>query len=231
MTGKIAIIDHRFPLLAKEELAKHFELIELPSSLETYQGISAHPDIFFCKTKDALVYAPNTDNAIITKLKSSGILLIQGILSVGKKYPETSKYNAVVSSNYIIHNLNYTDDSILNSNTNLIQINVNQGYTRCNLIEINSNLFLTSDLGIHKVLLKRKLNTFYINPLKITLPGFKNGFFGGCCGLFENKLFVTGSLNSLSEEIELKKTLKKNNIELVELCKGPLFDCGSILIL
>jgi hypothetical protein len=231
MTGKIAIIDHRIPKLAKETLAKSFQLFELPNSLETYYSISSHPDIFFCKTNEGLIYAPNSDNKAITELKNKGITLIQGNSKIGSQYPDSAKYNATITQTHLIHNLIFTDKSIINSCNNLTQIKVEQGYTRCNLIEIDDNKFLTSDLGIYKTLQKSKVDSFFINPDKIILPGFKNGFFGGCCGFYENKLYVIGSLKSLSEEIELKKLLTKNKIELVELYKGPLIDGGSIIII
>ena len=227
----LSIIDHRIPEKAKESLSKYFELIELPSSTETYESISAHPDIFFCKTNDALIYAPNIDNNIINILEKKGVSLIKGKSSIGKKYPESAYYNALITENHLIHNIKFTDPSILGITAGLEQIKVNQGYTRCNLIGLSENLFLTSDLGIHQILLEQKLNSFFINPEKIHLSGFKNGFFGGCCGFYENRLFVLGSLKYITEQDELKKNLEKNNIEIVELFNGPLFDGGSIIII
>jgi hypothetical protein len=231
MLLKTAIIDSRIPIKAKEKLSKYFEQIELPTSLETYKSIAAHPDIFFCKINEALIHAPNTDEAVLSKLEKNGINLIKGKSKVGNKYPLSAKYNSVITNNYLIHNLDYTDESITSACSGLAQINVKQGYTRCNLIELTPNLFLTSDLGIQKALLERKLDSFYISSEKIILPGFKNGFFGGCCGIDNNQLFVIGSLNFINEGMMLKSQLQKNNIELIELYNGPLFDGGSILII
>ncbi|MBQ5688902.1 MAG: hypothetical protein IIV21_02970, partial [Bacteroidales bacterium] len=74
------------------------------------------------------------------------IKLTEGKKEVGKKYPETVPYNAVGIGNTLIHNLKHTDSTILSLYEN--HIHVNQGYTRCNLVALNENCFITSDEGI-----------------------------------------------------------------------------------
>ena len=136
------IADGRMPEEAKKNLKKLGDVLFLNPTDITYKSISAHPDIFFFQTKDGLVYAPNAPKRIIKELKKRKIKLIEGKKEVGKKYPETVPYNAVGIGDTLIHNLKHTDETILSLYEN--HIHVNQGYTRCNLVALNGNSFITS---------------------------------------------------------------------------------------
>ena len=140
------IADSRMPEEAKKNLKKLGDVLFLNPTETTYKSISAHPDIFFFQTKDGLIYAPNAPKRIIKELKKRKIKLTEGKKEVGKKYPETVPYNAVCIGDTLIHNLKHTDSTILSLYEN--HIHVNQGYTRCNLVALNENAFITSDEGI-----------------------------------------------------------------------------------
>ncbi len=140
------IADARMPEEAKKNLKKLGDVLFLNPTDITYKSISAHPDIFFFQTKDGLIYAPNAPKRIVKELKKRKIKLTEGKKEVGKKYPETVPYNAVGIGNTLIHNLKHTDPTILSLYEN--HIHVNQGYTRCNLVALNENAFITSDEAI-----------------------------------------------------------------------------------
>ena len=140
------IADARMPEEAKKNLKKLGDVLFLNPTEITYKSISAHPDIFFFQTKDGLIYAPNAPKKIVKELKKRKIKLTEGKKEVGKKYPETIPYNAVGIGDTLIHNLKHTDSTILSLYEN--HIHVNQGYTRCNLVALNENAFITSDEGI-----------------------------------------------------------------------------------
>ena len=238
------IADSRMPEEAKKNLKRLGNVLFINPTSMTYNSISSHPDIFFFQKDDALIYAPNAPKRIIKELKKRKIKLIEGKKEVGKKYPETVPYNAVGIGNLLIHNLKHTDETILSSYEN--HINVNQGYTRCNLLALNENAFITSDVGIfnavnrqqttdnslypHESLVETygRTSVLYIDPKQIKLEGQKNGFFPGCCGVWKNNLIVCGSTKNLKEKAELDKFLKDNNFNLIELYDGDLIDVGSI---
>ena len=140
------IADGRMPEEAKKNLKKLGDVFFLNPTETTYKSISAHPDIFFFQTKDGLIYAPNAPKRIIKELKKRKIKLTEGKKEVGKKYPETVPYNAVGIGDTLIHNIKHTDPTILSLYEN--HIHVNQGYTRCNLVALNENAFITSDEAI-----------------------------------------------------------------------------------
>ncbi|MBE6346886.1 MAG: radical SAM protein [Lentimicrobiaceae bacterium] len=227
------IADSRMPEEAKKNLKKLGNVLFINPTSVTYNSIASHPDIFFFQKDDALIYAPNAPKRIIKELKKLKIKLIEGKKEVGKKYPETVPYNAVGIGNLLIHNLKHTDETILSSYEN--HINVNQGYTRCNLLALNEKAFITSDLAISRQLSavnsqsqSSTVKVLYIDPKQIKLEGQRNGFFPGCCGVWKNNLIVCGSTKNLKEKTELDKFLKDNNFNLIELYDGELIDVGSI---
>lgn len=142
------IADSRMPEEAKKNLKKLGNVLFLNPTEITYNSISSHPDIFFFQKDNSLIYAPNAPKKIIKELRKRKVNLVEGKKEVGKKYPETVPYNAIGIGNLLIHNLKHTDSTILSLYEN--HIHVNQGYTRCNLLALNENAFITSDEGIYR---------------------------------------------------------------------------------
>lgn len=225
----IILVDKRIPEPAFKALRKYGKIIPFETSGITYSAISGHPDIFFCQTNETLVVAPNTPNNIKAQLTKHGIHFLEGRNHIGKAYPFTAQYNAVITEKYLIHNPKYTDPVILSNCGQLEAIEVNQAYARCNLVALNGDGFITSDTGIEKTLQKKGLEVLYIDPKGILLPGFEHGFFGGTCGIFQDKVFFTGSLDHFPEGKKARQFL--SGYEIIELYDGPLFDGGSILFI
>ncbi len=219
------------PAEARENLSKLGSVTWLKPSDLAYPSISSHPDIFFfCHNErhcESVICAENVHISL-----PQNIRIEKGGKSVGNKYPETCHYNAVGIGNILIHNLLHTDSSILDLYgkmwTKSVQLNVNQGYTRCNLLALDENNYITSDFGIKKVLEESGFNVFYVDPHQIALPGHDHGFFPGCCGLVDDCVVVCGSLKHLKECKELKKFIRRNGMKIIELYDGELIDVGSI---
>lgn len=218
------------PLVAKRKLTEYGELLELETSDITYTAVSGHPDIFFCQTPAGLIVAPNLPEEYFSLLDRYGIKYRKGKTAVGKAYPQTSPYNAVVTSKYLIHNLKFTDAVLLKACEGLTQIHVNQGYTRCNLLALNENLFIASDKGICNTLLDHSLRCHYFPPDEIRLEGFPNGFLGGACGIWDQKLFICGSLRHHSRGNAFRNIVEAEGFEIIELLDEPLKDVGSIFL-
>ena len=223
------IIDKKAPPAAKEKLAEYGELMELETSGINYPAISGHPDIFFCQTPGGLIVAPNLPDEYFSLLDQHKIKYQKGENVVGKAYPKTAPYNAVVTQKHLIHNLKFTDPLLLKACKGLTPIHVNQGYTRCNLIALNENLFISSDKGICNSLLDHGLICHIFPPDEIKLEGFTNGFLGGACGIWDQKLFICGSLKHHSWGNEFRKIVEAEGFEIIELMDGLLMDVGSIL--
>lgn len=225
------LADNRIPNEAKEKLSEYGEIILFSTEGITYEAISGHPDIFFCQVNDQLIVAPNLPVEYKNKLTENKILFREGELPIEEKYPGTSRYNIVATDKYLIHNFRYTDSVVTNAGDDLDLIHSGQGYTRCNLLPLRNDHFITSDQGIDRVLKGFKLDAFYVNPDDIILPGMKHGFFGGACGVHKNKVFIIGSLSRLKNGNALKTYINNLNYQIVELYDGPLFDGGSLFFI
>ena len=230
----VIIASATMPEEAKKSLSQMGEVLWLEPSDKAYPSISSHPDIFFfCKDErhcKSVICAKNVDIDLPPDIE-----VIKGEQSVGKKYPDTVPYNAVGVGNTLIHNLLYTDLSIKylygKISTKSVQLTVNQGYTRCNLLALDERNFITSDFGIKHVLEENGCNVLYVDPHQITLPGHDYGFFPGCCGLVGDAVVVCGALKHLKECKELRKFIRRNNVKIIELYDGELIDVGSIFFI
>ncbi len=226
----LIIIDKKIPTQAKLKLQTYGELLELDTSGITYDAISGHPDIFFCQILDnSLIVAPNLPDKYYNTLSKHNITFVKGEKSVGLKYPFTAHYNAVVTNKYLIHNLNHTDKSIPDYANHLTHINTKQAYTRCNLLNLGGDSFITSDEGIYRTLVSLKINVLYVSPEGIELPGFNHGFIGGACGVYKDSVFIIGSLNYHKQGDKIRGFIKEAGFKLIELYEGNLFDGGSLL--
>jgi hypothetical protein len=230
-SSMIILVDNRIPDEAKSELANYGVIILFSTEGITYPTISCHPDIFFCKMNDKLIVAPNVPDKYKNILAKKAISFVEGESPVGDKYPETAKYNALCTEKYLIHNFRYTDFVISDIAGDIELIHSGQGYTRCNLLALKNDHFITSDGGISRVLNGYNLKNLFVEPNDILLPGMKHGFFGGACGVHENKVFIIGSLRKFKEGEKVRDFLQSLEYAVVELYDGPLFDGGSILFL
>jgi hypothetical protein len=227
----LILLDRKMPEPAKEKLAAFGEIIEFATEGITYKAISGHPDIYFCPSPAGLIVAPNLPEEYRSILDRNHIKYLKGSLPVGKEYPETARYNSLVAEKYIFQNPAATDPEIPKQNPELEIIPVKQGYVRCNLIALPNDTFITSDRGIEKSLKLRKLEVLYVDPSPVKLAGFDHGFLGGACGLFEDKLFVCGSLKYFKEQANIESFVKRAGVSIIELYDGQPVDVGTIIFL
>ncbi|MCD4683765.1 MAG: hypothetical protein K8R86_10830 [Bacteroidales bacterium] len=225
------IADNRIPQQAKDRLSEYGDIIHFSTEGLTYEAISGHPDIFFCQVNGQLIIAPNLPDLFKNILSKNNIPFIEGEAPVGKKYPKTAHYNIVATENYLIHNFRYTDSVITKLGNELDLIHSDQGYTRCNLIPLTDDHFITSDEGIRRVIQGYNLPYLFIDPKDILLPGVNHGFFGGACGVHEDKFFIVGSLSKFNEGEKVGEYLNKLNYKIIELYDGLLFDGGSLFFI
>ncbi len=225
----LIVIDKKMPHEAKRTLLQYGDVLELETAGITYPAISGHPDIFFCQAPAGLIVAPELPDKYFEALKQKKLNFVKGGLMPGSQYPQTAAYNAVVCGNLLIHNLKVTDSVVLNACQDLQHIHVKQAYTRCNLLTLNS-IFITSDKGIEKILTIKGINCKFFSPEGIKLEGFSHGFLGGACGVYEDQVFVCGSLKHYSYGKEFKQIADQAGYYVEELYNGPLIDVGSILI-
>lgn len=238
----LIILDKKLPEEAKAKLSVSGTLLELETEGIVYPAISGHPDIFICQTPQTLIISPSLPEKYLQIIKEHKIQFITGnpIPNPSSPIPNPSspithpasiRYNAAVSTNYLVHRLKFTDPSILENCHTRKKIPVKQGYTRCNLLLLKDDHYITSDLGIHKNLILAGLDGIFVSPDGILLPGFANGFIGGTMGILRDSVYIIGSLSHYPEGEAVRVFLAKLNYRIVELYEGPLFDGGGILFI
>lgn len=193
-----------------------------------YEAIAAHPDIFFCESNGKLIASPNIPLSWKEKLKTAGIEPFYGSSSPGSAYPQTAAFNAVVTETMLIHQLKITDPVVLSTMPTSKHLHTQQGYTRCNLFPLSADCFITGDADIYNRLQKLNMEVVWVESRQIQLPGFHNGFVGGCFGRFGKKVYFCGNLDDLNEAKAIKRTLNQQQLEWVNLYDGPPRDVGSI---
>jgi hypothetical protein len=227
MNSNLILVDYRISKTALKSLEKYGEVVLFKTEGIVYDAISGHPDIFIFQNEKKIVVAPNIPDKYIYLFENHLVDFILGEKSLGLKYPETSYYNAVAAGGLFIYNPKNTDSKVIEISKHLKSIAVNQGYTRCNTMMIDEELVLTSD----KKLAAYGENYFFIPPQKIILESFDYGFFGGCCGFYNQRLFINGKFNEIENHSSIRKLIEKKNIEIVELQKGNLADVGGIFFI
>jgi len=225
----VILVNKNIPRQALRALTAYGELVLFETRAITYLAISGHSDIFFCVIGDSLVMAPNVPEAKKMKLKKLNIKFNEGYEIVGQEYPATARYNCVVTDEFLIGKKGLIDKKIWEQTAGKEFIHVKQGYTRCNLLPLANNRFITSDKGIENALDEKGLEVLYVNPEGIQLPGFDHGFFGGVAGIYKDQVFFIGNLDHYAEGEKIRRFL--SDYEIIELYDGPLFDGGSIILI
>ncbi len=224
-----AIIDSRSSKKAISKLKEYVtDVCTFQTNGITGNSISGHPDIFLYQDKDQLVVAPNAPAEILEFLDSHNISYAKGRSEVGGEFYNSVQYNCLSTSDFFFHKSGYTDTVILEINKDKEFIHLPQAYTRCSLVHLCENNYVTSDRGIEKVLLQKGLSCFYFNPEEITIRDHNNGFIGGTIGIWGKKIFFNGNLELHADGHRLKDRLFNLNFDIVNLSNEFLYDGGCI---
>jgi len=220
----LIIVDKRIPKEAKERLAKMGDLCLFATEKIVYEAISGHPDIFIFQKDNAVILAPETPKYVIKKLQQYRVDITFGKSHLSEKHPQTTPYNVAYGDGLFIGNKKTCDETILSLSSDEAWLQSPQSYARCNTIVLDKNHIITSEVTVANSM----ANSLFINPKEIILASYPNGFFGGCVGLYKNKLYLIGSLKHHSQQSEILQYCNKLNIEIMELYDGDFFDGGGI---
>jgi len=197
-----------------------------------YIPVNTHPDIqiHFLNSFSA-VCCPELYEYYKNVLPES-IKLFCGNNNAGGGYPNDASYNVAVFGNNIVCNTKYTEKIILDYYRKIGYniINVNQGYTKCNICPVSENAIITEDIGIATELTKNNIDVCYINHGEVSLKNFDYGFIGGATGNLDNNILAfLGDIRYHSQFDKINSFLKKYKKDYVCLSKNKVFDYGSII--
>ena len=223
----------------KEELDNLYKLelepIIIPKTSLVYEAINGHVDIqlnILSKRDKLVIVSKDINKSFLSSLKDKKINYVLSHNSLGFKYPDDIILNGLILEKFFIHNLNFTDKTLLESQKNKKNIHVKQGYTKCSVLPIREDSIITSDKNIAKELLNYNFNVLLIPSGDILLPTLNYGFIGGTGGMIsKNKIAFFGELSNYAYGQDIYSFLYKLDVEPIYLRKGNLIDRGSLLTL
>lgn len=207
------------------------EPIFTTKSTNVRQGIQNHADLTFCplSTERFLLSKEQTDiSAELIKLGYNTEFIDEDLQA---DYPNDVFLNCVVIGKHIFYNPKTVSQKIRDfiKKSDLIEVAVRQGYTKCSIAPVSDDTFITDDISIGYRGAEFGFDVLIINKGDIKLRNFNYGFIGGATGkISENKMLLTGCAENLSDGDKIKKFLFKKDIELIELTDSIVEDIGSI---
>lgn len=214
------------------ELHKHLSsidsVISIRDSNHLYEGIRNHPDLQIAKIGDTVFVTEEVFSCHKESFKSTNTIIVK---NPGSSYPDTASLNCLATETHLICHKEIISKEIFQHTTKfgLQIIHCKQGYIRCTTIALSSTRFITDDPGIHKTLSSHSFDVLLIGRGDIHLDHHPYGFFGGCCGLIHNTLYINGDLNNHSNHQKIRNFCQTHGITIVDIPNKQLTDTGCIL--
>lgn len=225
---KYIVVDKNLKNLEKLEIF-NYKIVKTKENSKIPHPLNTHPDLLVHKIGNKIVV--DSENLDYYKNIFDDLEVIPTKKPLGSTYSKYVCLNGFSYKNYFVHNLNYTDENVLDyyKKNNYELIDVKQGYTKCNTL-ITSKFLMTSDMSIYKAL-KNKVNIYKINHKDILLKNYNYGFIGGSSGYINKHLILTGSIKKHSSYEYIKEIINLYNLEVIILSEDEIEDFGSILLI
>lgn len=230
MYYKKVVLSYKAPLSVKETLeGLGIEVIPTTKHKNISREIMDHADMQLTKVSgDLFVCAPEVYDYYKAYL---GEKLICGEKALKCNYPYDIAYNVARVGKYAFHNTKYTDINVLSSleKENVKMINVNQGYTKCNMCVAGENV-ITSDDGIYISCIENNVPALKISQGSILLDGYDYGFIGGASGMIgDDTLFFAGDITLHPDFESMQSFLKSAGVKTLYVPGTPLTDVGTVI--
>ncbi len=199
----------------------------LPTSMRRHADLG----IVIISSKKA-VCPPESYAYYKNQLIPYGFEVIEGDSHIGSHYPQDSAYNVGIVGKKCFLNKKVCDkllfDILISEGYEIIE--VNQGYTKCSICPIDENSLITGDVSIARAGGNAGMDVLLISNDGISLPCYKNGFFGGSAGKSsKNELLINGDISTLPDYKNIEKFLLSKDITIKNLKEGAVCDIGSII--
>ncbi len=222
-------------------LERHYgkgaKYLEMPKIKDVLPGLSEHPDMGIFMLGRAIVAEPTIHDTMYkyyeSELENGKFVLKRGARLLEKSYPKDIAYNCVVVGNYLIHH-RQADEVIINlcMEMGYEMVAVKQGYAKCSTLVVDNQSVITDDVGLAGIYRDMEIDTLLVQKGDVLLEGFEYGFIGGTAGRDEANqcILFSGDLRNHRDGSAIRAFIEERGFEVVELCDGPLIDCGSIFI-
>ncbi len=212
--------------------SENINLLKVSGKMDCDIAVKNHPDLYLMHfDPDSLFFAKNICSlAGDVNINKTDINID---IPAGKVlYPRDVFFNAVSLGKILICCKRHIHPSVLEkANINGYRIlDVNQGYTKCNICIVDNKSIITEDIGIAKKLSSFGFDVLLLEKHGVALSGYKYGFIGGASGkISEDKLAFFGDIKLHPEYDIIKHFLHTRGVEEVSLSRKPLYDYGSLL--
>ena len=222
-----------------EKISEEFEKITKIKSfgLKSFENldfpVNTHADMLICKIENTVFcyekyYYSNKE--IFDNIESLGYKINLVSKECNKNYPNDIALNVLVMGKTIFCKVKNTANELLTfaKENGYKIVDVKQGYSACSTLVLDENHAITIDKTIEKALKNENKEVILISSENIRLDGYNCGFIGGSCGVYDNKFFIFGKLDRISEHEKIEKLLKKLNFEKTEILNGEVYDFGGV---
>ncbi|MBQ6794768.1 MAG: hypothetical protein IJO83_01335 [Clostridia bacterium] len=196
------------------------------------QSMQHHADLSFCYLGGGVaVCAPEAYDYYKKQLAFTSIELIKGEKEVGSNYPLDAAYNVAIVGGVLYCKKAICDGVLLKVAQSMGYeiVNINQGYGKCSVCPVDENSAISADMSFFKAATKKGVEVLLTTNEGISLPGFENGFFGGCAYMTDkNTLCIKGDGKTLPSYEKITEFLKIRGISISE-GKGAVTDFGSFI--
>ena len=208
---RVYISEYAHPEVMAYLKENNWEIFRVKKQEPVYEAIASHPDIFYGQVNGKII--PQRGD-------------------LGEGYPDTARYNGVQIGHYFIHNFTLTAPVLVGEieMAGLVKVHVPQGYTRCNVVPVDSVSFITEDRGIAKAAMATGMSVLVVESGHVRLHGFPRGFLGGACGCFPEEVLFHGCLGGHPQEKEIREFIQQRGKRVKEFPAFPLEDVGGILV-
>ena len=208
---------------------RELDVFWLPQNTEIGEKLSSHSDLsVFIYKKTAILANFLRGNELVNFLTNRGFNVIISDYRQSAQYPGDVNLCAALIGDKIMHNIRFTDKSILELNTDFID--VKQGYTRCSSLVLGESV-ITSDKGITAVLKKHNIETLLINENGIVLDGYDRGFIGGASFVAGDTVYFTGDIYKHPSGKLIDNFISDHNYKICCLSDETPFDIGGAIVL
>lgn len=218
-----AYVSELMPISMRGILKMHgLTTVTVPPCKNLSTELKYHPDLLIFNYKDQIFAEAGTAYSLF-----ENAIPVHGI---SDKYPKDCILNLLEIDNHIIcgkKTLPFLPCELSGKSF----ITVNQGYVRCSTIRLNNAAYICSDLSIISALMKFNIDILYVDNSDIALNGYSCGFIGGCSGVYDNKLFLSGKSTNPATTRNIEDFTKKHGFDVIYLSNEPLYDYGGIVII
>lgn len=205
---------------------------DLPSPVKNHADLS----VFSCGGKVIFrekYWSGHDIGRLLREHGFDGEVLLSGS-TAGQVYPSDVHFCARIAGRYLICREQYTDPLCISAalENGLTVTDVRQGYCACSAAALSDGAVITADTGIARAMRKNGTDVLLISPYGIVLRGYGNGsegFIGGCCGLYGNKLFFNGDPCTHPDSEKIFAFCEKHGTVPVFPEGLPLLDVGGLV--